>query len=799
MLRRPPISIRTKVTLLVGAAVVASLLISGVAWVLQQKATFRNNADTQLRGLSEILLGTIRPSLDFNDPDTARERLSALRANRGVRSATLYRKDGTVFAYFDRFGRPAELFPTLLDGTTFEGDKVTYIEWIPYGLNSKARLVLVAGVDELHQRESTQALLYLLVCLVITGVALVVYLQRVISRPILEIARTAESFLKTKDFSLRAPVRARDEIGLMAESFNRMLEAIGKGEKTLSENEKRYRALIQNSTDGLMLVSGAGVIVYESPSVLELIGYTQEERLGQSAFDFIHPDDLNRARESFSRLMARPSETITTELRVRHKNGSWRWVEAVGANLLHEPSIGAITANYRDITERRAAEENLRSNEARLRVVNQALVELARNPHIFTGDFARACRIITETAARVLDIELASVWLFCDGNRSLKCIDHHARSTREHMSGEVLNVADFPTYFLALAHDRYVDASDAQYDLRTREFTEGYLKPYGITSMLDAGVMIRGKLVGTICLEHTGPVRQWTTEECTFSSSLATLVELALEAENRRKAEEDLLKLNEELEHRVSERTADLEAANRELEAFSYSVSHDLRAPLRNIAGFTELLLKHSDHTPDETTQRHLGHIADGTRRMGMLIDDLLEFSRVGRSSMFKTPVSFDNLLRESLRDLATNQRGRNIVWQIHSLPTAEGDQSLLRQVLVNYLSNAIKYTMPRSEAQIEVGCVAEPQEWVFFVKDNGVGFDMRYSSKLFGVFQRLHSVDQFKGTGIGLANVRRIVNRHGGRTWAESELNQGSVFYFSLPRSARDVPPAQRLLNPGV
>jgi signal transduction histidine kinase len=240
---------------------------------------------------------------------------------------------------------------------------------------------------------------------------------------------------------------------------------------------------------------------------------------------------------------------------------------------------------------------------------------------------------------------------------------------------------------------------------------------------------------------------------------------------------------NAELAQSVRERTAQLEAANKELEAFSYSVSHDLRAPLRHVDGFMGLLVQ-SETSLSEKGKHYLGSIANATKRMGQLIDDLLEFSRMGRAEIHRTNVNLAELVDEVIQQVQTETKDRNIVWKKNQLPQAQADPSLLRQVFSNLILNAIKYTRPRNPAEIEIGHANEEKEVVIFVRDNGVGFDMNYARKLFGVFQRLHSQEEFEGTGIGLANVRRIVARHGGRTWAEGKVGAGATFYFTLPAS---------------
>ena len=225
-----------------------------------------------------------------------------------------------------------------------------------------------------------------------------------------------------------------------------------------------------------------------------------------------------------------------------------------------------------------------------------------------------------------------------------------------------------------------------------------------------------------------------------------------------------------------------LVAANKELEAFSYSVSHDLRAPLRHVSGFVQLLQSNAKGKLDETGARYLEVIAGAARKMGELIDDLLSFSRTGRAQMHLETVPLGPLVDECRRELEPEMQGRKIAWTIGELPDVQADRPLLRQVLANLLGNAVKYSGKREEARIEVSSRREGDEIVVCVRDNGAGFDMKYVDKLFGVFQRLHGEAEFEGTGIGLANVRRIVVRHGGRTWAEGEVDKGAAFYFSLP-----------------
>ena len=260
---------------------------------------------------------------------------------------------------------------------------------------------------------------------------------------------------------------------------------------------------------------------------------------------------------------------------------------------------------------------------------------------------------------------------------------------------------------------------------------------------------------------------------------------LQAELEQRQQREAEVRKLNQELTLRAGE----LVAANKELESFAYSVSHDLRAPLRHLVGYSELLQKHVSGSLDDKGQRYVQTILESGKRMGNLIDDLLAFSRIGRAESRTTEVNLQQLVKEVVSEIGQQTKGQDISWRIGPLPVCYGDRSLLKLVIVNLLSNAVKFSGTRRPAKIEVGSVdGSTDNTEVFVRDNGVGFDMQYINKLFGVFQRLHRADEFEGTGIGLATVQRIIHRHGGTVRAEAAVDQGATFYFSLPKAEHPV-----------
>lgn len=432
-------------------------------------------------------------------------------------------------------------------------------------------------------------------------------------------------------------------------------------------------------------------------------------------------------------------------------------------------------------SSRRQAEEKLkvraRQQAAVAQLGQQALAGSARAPLSSLLDKAAAL------AARHVEVEFSSIWELLPDGQTLQ--SRAGLGWKEGIVGHATLSAGTASQagYALLSHEPIIVT-----DLRreTRFTAPPLLRDHQVASGVSVIIPGSHRPFGVLSV-HATKRRKYTTDDLNFLQALANVL---AEAIGRQRAEAEIGKLNEELEERVIERTSQLEAANKELEAFSYSISHDLRAPLRAINGFSRILLEDFAPTLPHEAQDHLHLVSNNAEQMGHLIDDLLSFSRLSRQPLHKRPVDPANVARQVISELSAEQRGRRVTISIADLPMCQADPALLKQVFVNLLTNALKFTKQREEAVIEIGSRqggAAPGEPIYYVTDNGAGFEMQYADKLFGVFQRLHCAEDYEGTGVGLAIVQRIVIRHGGRVWAEAEVNQGATFFFTLAGANHD------------
>ncbi|HSY43995.1 MAG TPA: CHASE3 domain-containing protein [Candidatus Acidoferrum sp.] len=441
-------------------------------------------------------------------------------------------------------------------------------------------------------------------------------------------------------------------------------------------------------------------------------------------------------------------------------------------------------------------QEPMEKTEAGLNDVRALTAQMRETEEtLFAQRQEESSRLGRQTETIIISGSVAAViigWIIVImGRRELKLrvLAQQVQEERDryfNLSREMICILGFDGYFKTLNPAWKWTLGFSMEELLSRPFIEFIHPDDREATMLEAEKLMKGNEL--IYFENRylckdGSYR-WIAWSARAGISQKVIYGTGRDITERKQSVEKIEQLNADLQRHAGQ----LEAANKELEAFSYSVSHDLRAPLRHIDGFVKMLMKQSGEKLEDRGRRYLDIISDSAQRMGTLIDDLLVFSRMNRTELHHSTVSTEALVHEAVEGLRPECNGRQIRWNINALPEVNADGAMLQQVWVNLISNAVKYTRPKQTAEIEIGCNDWGDgEYVFFVHDNGVGFDMQYVHKLFGVFQRLHRTDEFEGTGIGLANVSRIVHRHGGRVWAEGKLNAGATFYFSLPKKTTE------------
>lgn len=505
-------------------------------------------------------------------------------------------------------------------------------------------------------------------------------------------------------------------------------------EDKLRRSEERYRNIVDTAHEGIWLIDTNGVTTFVNRRMTEILGYTEEEMTGRPVFEFMDEDAVKVAEQNLEK--RRQGIYESHDFRFRHKDGRDVWT-LVSASPLEDDggrligNLGMLT----DITARRTTEEELRKSEQKFRDVLDNSIDVIYKLSVGDGSYD----YISPSASKVLSVSPDE--LLRHGTPRLIELVHEEDRPRVQQHYRRLS---------ALSHR---DETPLSLEYRIR---------------------------------HTGDGYRWVRETCTGvhngANLLIAIVGTIRDITSRKEAEAVIHRMNEELEQRVAERTMQLEVSNKELEAFSYSVSHDLRAPLRSIDGFSKILLEDYFERLESRGQNYLQRVRAASQRMGQLIDDLLTLSRVTRSNINRVELNISDLAASLLQEYRAAQPERNV--QFHSNPELVtcADANLMRIMLDNLLNNAWKFTSRQEDAVIELNAVEHNDTYAYVVRDNGVGFDMAYAHKLFGAFQRLHPVSEFEGTGIGLATVQRIVHRHGGRVWAEGQPGRGAAFYFTLP-----------------
>lgn len=518
-----------------------------------------------------------------------------------------------------------------------------------------------------------------------------------------------------------------------------------------NESEARFRALAEASWEGICFTAN-GVILDANPQLASIFGYDLADLIGRHVLELTAPSSTAALLRAMRLRSAAP-----TQFDAVRKDGAVITVELRAQTVTYQGKVVRMTA-LRDITE------VTRGNERRRALV--AGTAGVSGQHFF--------RSLVKFLARALDARCAvAAELTGNAADSIHVLSAWDRDDHVALPDAPLAAAPIVSEVIAMGL-RFIDGDGARTMAADAIFADLDISSCAAIALQDAA----GRVLGILAV---GDDRPLPVDDNLVSTLRIFAARAGVEIE-RIRSERQVRRFQQDLEQRVADRTRELEYANRELEAFSYSVSHDLRAPLRQIQGFVDLLAADLQDPPPQIRQ-HLTDITDSARKMTSLIDTLLEFSRVSRVDLRVVETDLGALVAEAIEEAGRGASGRAIEWVVQPLPAAACDAGLLRQVFANLIGNAVKFTRPRDRARIEIGARTEGAELVIYVRDNGVGFNMTHAGKLFAVFQRLHPASRFEGNGVGLANAQRIVARHGGRIWAESEVDRGATFSFSLPR----------------
>jgi PAS domain S-box-containing protein len=558
--------------------------------------------------------------------------------------------------------------------------------------------------------------------------------------------------------------------------------------------EKEFSESVLKGLPGVFFVCDASRHILRWNRNFEIVtGYSAEELARTDLLQIFPLEERARIEARLHRCFSDGKADIETHVRHRNGRSTAYYITGLRSEENAQPTVLGIGI---DIHARRLAEESVRATSRRLERQIQALSEQARNPALRGDDLGLAYRTITEVASQTLGVSRASIWFYDGGRNAILCADLYDHPRGIHETGAEINRADCPRYFDALEEGRVIPAHYARNDPRTRDFAESYLKPLGITSMLDAPIRSEGRLIGVICHEHTGSPREWTLDEQSFAGSMADLVALSLEVSQRREAQSALVRANEQLEWKVAERTRELSQANERLQEldrlkseFLATMSHELRTPLNSIIGFTGILRQQLAGPLNDEQQKQLGMVHFSARHLLALINDLLDLSRIesGKMEVHLEPTPIAEVVHEVAESLRPTIDRKKLTFETRvppGLSAVPTDRKKLFQILLNLANNAVKFT---EEGGVTIDVRTMPEFFCFYVIDTGIGIKPDQFANLFQAFRQVDGSARrvFEGTGLGLYLCKKLVTLLGGSIGVESEFGAGSRFFFTIPRKA--------------
>ncbi|MDX1952926.1 MAG: PAS domain-containing protein [Verrucomicrobiota bacterium] len=729
-MKKPKESIKQKVRWVIMLTCSVVLACTATSFVAYEYISARGHLLDYVRAVAGLMGPNGALALNNRDQELGQRTLTPLAMEAYITRAALYDSTGRLFVFFPASSKVSD-FPSHPGPPREKFTKGTFHSVTPLRQNEEiaGSLYLFSDMRPFKDRFNlyTAVVLTVLIGSIVVAFLTSSWLQRGITGPVISLAQTAKAVSDSHDFSLRAQKVTDDELGLLTESLNTMLMEIQARDSAIRRNNERLNLALESSRTGTWDYNIATGELQWDEFTHKLFGLRPGEFAGtyESFLNLIHPDE-RQLTDQMIQSAIQERRSLNVQYRIVWLDGSIHYMSSRGRAIFDSQGKAVRMVGVTiDVTESARAEQALRESEARFRTMADAAPIM-----VWTAGLQEERDYFNRAWLEFTGSSLAEQW----GRGWMK----------------VIHPDDLAKYQEELTEAFQRRSSFAiEYRLRRHDGDYRWILEHGVPRFDPDG---------------------------TFEGYIGSCMDIT-----------ELRLARADLEQRVLDRTVELAAANRELEAFAYSVSHDLRAPLRHIQAYTQILQEDFSKEIPPAALQHLNRIGKSTSNLGQLVDDLLNLARLGRQELKRAKCDLNIIVQEVREELEQEAKGREIQWIIHHLPIIECDPGLVRQIYANLLSNSVKYSRPRQVATILM--TVDPQQPpIFSVQDNGVGFNMKYVNKLFGVFTRLHRAEEFEGTGVGLATVERIVRKHGGRIWAEAVEGEGAKFFFTLSPEQKEV-----------